>query len=222
MKTEPPIQPEKGLTRAFTFLLVEDHPLVRTGMVHLLQRLGEPVEVFEAGDCSEALALCRQHPDLDLVLLDLGLPGMDGFEGLARFRREFPSLPVVILSASDGPLEVRRAFEQGAQGYLFKTMSPGLMEQALRLVLEGGRYVPPTLLEPAPASPLQQLTPRQRDVLHLLEKGLSNKEIGRQLGLSDNTVRAHAAAIFRTLGVRNRTEAAHKLREYGLLSEDRD
>ena len=203
------------MTRPLTFLLVEDHPLVRSGTAQLLRRLGDCVEVLEAGTCREALALCRQHPDIDLVLLDLALPGMDGFEGLDHFRHQFPSLPVVVLSASDAPGDVRLAMARGAQGYLFKTLPPGVMEQALRLVLEGGVYLPPTVLDPTPPPLLQQLTPRQRDVLFLLEKGLSNKEIGRRLGLTENTVRSHAAAIFRCLGVRNRTEAARWLREQG-------
>ncbi len=200
-------------------LLVDDHPLFREGVVQVLKKLDSQAEVFEASSCEQALLVCRSESDLDLVLLDLSLPGMDGLDGLQDFRQHFPTLPVVILSASEDNHSVRAALERGAQGYLPKSTPSRLMIQAIELILEGGLYVPGGLLKDDVPAP-EVLTPRQRDVLALLIEGKSNKEIARRLALSDNTVRVHAAAIFRTLGVHNRTEAAFAARKLGILDTD--
>lgn len=201
-------------------LLVDDHPLFREGVVQVLKKMDPQAEMFEANSCEQALATCRHEPDLDLVLLDLSLPGMDGLDGLQDLRQHFPTLPVVILSASEDSRSVRAALERGAQGYLPKSTPSRLMIQAIELILEGGLYAPGGLLKDDGESVPEVLTPRQRDVLVLLIEGKSNKEIARQLTLSDNTVRVHAAAIFKTLGVHNRTEAAFAARKLGILNTD--
>ncbi len=203
-------------------LLVDDHPLFREGVAQTLRTLDEAALIYQASRCEEALERLGREPDMDLVLLDLLLPGMDGMDGLLRFRQTFPTLPVVILSASEDRRSVQAALERGAQGYIPKSTPPRIMMQAIRLVLEGGVYTPPGPSgtsgdnEAAPG----RLTPRQREVLALLIEGKSNKEIARLLALSDNTVRVHAAAIFKTLDVRNRTEAAFAARRLGLLDAD--
>ena len=204
-------------------LLVDDHPLFREGVAQTLRALDEAALIYQASRCEEALERLGREPDMDLVLLDLLLPGMDGMDGLLRFRQAFPTLPVVILSASEDRRSVQAALERGAQGYIPKSTPPRIMMQAIRLVLEGGVYTPPGPSgtggggsEAAPG----RLTPRQREVLALLIEGKSNKEIARLLALSDNTVRVHAAAIFKTLDVRNRTEAAFAARRLGLLDAD--
>jgi DNA-binding NarL/FixJ family response regulator len=183
----------------------------------VLARLGEGVVTLEARDAAETLALAAAHPDLDLILLDLAMPGMDGFAGLARLRELRPSVPVVVLSASESQADVRATLEGGAMGFVPKSSTAEVMLSALRLVFSGGVYVPPLVLDragppgkAAGASPLGDdlgLTPRQLDVLALLGEGKANKEIAQALGLTEGTVKLHVSAILRALGVENRTQA---------------
>ena len=182
----------------------------------MLAGLADEVAILEAKDSAEALATVGATPDLDLVLLDLAMPGMDGLAGLRTLRARRPALPVVILSASEEALDVRRAIESGAMGFIPKASSSGVMLGALRLVLSGGVYLPPAYLErsragmtpiTAPSADTLGLTARQHDVLRLLGQGQSNKEIARVLGLAEGTVKLHISAILRALGVANRTRA---------------
>ena len=197
-------------------LVADDHALFREGLSYVLARLGEPVETLQAEDGAAALALAEAHPDVDLVLLDLGMPGVDGLAGLRLLRARCPAVPVVILSGSEEPADVRLALDAGALGFISKSSSPEVMLSALRLVLSGGVYVPPSYIDraqgmavPITASPVDSLglTPRQLDVLRLLGRGHSNKEIARILDLAEGTVKLHISAILRTLGVHNRTRA---------------
>ncbi len=195
-------------------LVADDHALFRDGLRHVLARLGEEVTVLEARDGPEAQALAAAHPDLDLVLLDLAMPGADGLDGLRALRARSPSVPVVILSASEHPRDVRAALEAGAAGFIPKSSTSAVMLSAVRLVFEGGVYVPPAMLgevpargRPSRAGTALGLTPRQREVLALLAEGKSNKEIGQALGLAEGTVKLHVSAILRLLGAENRTQA---------------
>lgn len=198
-------------------LVADDHALFRDGLRYLLGQLGEPVEVLEAKDGAGALELAGAHPDLELVLLDLGMPGIDGLAGLRLLRARCPAVPVVILSGSEEPADVRQALDAGALGFIPKSSTSQVMLNALRLVLSGGMYLPPSYLEraqsgmrvPLAASSVGSLglTPRQLDVLRLLGQGHSNKEIARVLQLAEGTVKLHISAILRALGVDNRTRA---------------
>jgi len=197
-------------------LVADDHALFRDGLRYVLARLGDEVEVLEAKDCTEALALVGSRPDLDLLLLDLAMPGMDGLAGLRVLRARRPSMPVVILSASEEPADVRQALDRGAMGFIPKSSTSSVMLGALRLVLSGGVYLPPAFLDrfqtgrtptAVPSIEALGLTPRQHDVLRLLGKGQSNKEIARVLGLAEGTVKLHISAILRALGVGSRTRA---------------
>ena len=197
-------------------LVADDHALFREGLGYVLRGLGEPVETLHAHDGAAALELAEAHPDLDLVLLDLAMPGIDGLAGLRLLRARYPAMPVVILSGSEEPADVRLALDAGALGFISKSSSADVMLSALRLVLSGGLYVPPSYLErtqgmavPIAASSVDSLglTPRQLDVLRLLGRGHSNKEIARILELAEGTVKLHISAILRTLGVHNRTRA---------------
>ncbi|HEY2337887.1 MAG TPA: response regulator transcription factor [Burkholderiales bacterium] len=197
-------------------LIADDHALFRDGLRYMLAGLADEVTILEAKDSTEALATVGATPDLDLVLLDLAMPGMDGLAGLRALRGRRPALPVVILSASEEPIDVRRAIESGAMGFIPKASSSAVMLGALRLVLSGGVYVPPAYLArsragttpiTAPSADTLGLTPRQHDVLRLLGQGQSNKEIARVLGLAEGTVKLHISAILRALGVSNRTRA---------------
>lgn len=198
-------------------LVADDHALFRDGLRYLLGQLGEALELLEAKDGAEALELARAHPELDLVLLDLGMPGIDGLAGLRLLRARCPAVPVVILSGSEEPADVRQALDAGALGFIPKSSTSQVMLSALRLVLSGGMYLPPSYMleRPAVRMPLAAassveslgLTPRQLDVLRLLGQGHSNKEIARVLDLAEGTVKLHISAILRALGVDNRTRA---------------
>jgi DNA-binding NarL/FixJ family response regulator len=198
-------------------LIADDHALFRNGLRYMLAGLADEVAILEAKDSAEALATVGATPDLDLVLLDLAMPGMDGLAGLRMLRGKRPALPVVILSASEEAADVRRAIESGAMGFIPKASSSAVMLGALRLVLSGGVYVPPAYLERSragttpitapPSGDTLGLTARQHDVLRLLGQGQSNKEIARVLGLAEGTVKLHISAILRVLGVSNRTRA---------------
>lgn len=188
-------------------------------------------EIMEAGDYPEALArtesLARGAPEagLDLILLDLNMPGMPWGEGLERLKAAARDVPIVVLSASDDRRVVMRAVRMGAAGYIPKTSSSQGMMKALELVLRGGVYLPPAMLDDAAAtepsdSPGPVLTPRQREVLSLLAAGKSNKEIARMLDLSEGTVKLHVTAILKALGVANRTSAVVAASQLGLATMD--
>lgn len=194
-------------------LVADDHALFREGMRHLLAQLDQTVEVIEAGSCTEVLSAVEAHPDIELVLLDLTMPGRDGFVTLELLAREHSRLPVVVLSASEDRAAMQRALDSGAVGYIPKTSSAAVMLHALRLVLAGGIYVPPALVQPAPLTAAatvtrtSALTPRQLEVLACVMEGKSNRTIAAQLGLSRATVKAHITAAFKALGVSNRAQA---------------
>jgi len=208
-------------------LIVDDHAIVREGVAAMLRQAGPDTVVLQAGDGAEGVHLAESHPDLDAVFLDLQMPGTDGMSAVPEFGRRRPALPVIVLSSSEDPEDVRRALSLGALGYVPKSALPQTLLSALRLVLAGDVYVPPLMLDATPrgvpAQPAADtgrqgtLTERQLAVLRLLSKGLSNKEIGRALNLSDKTVKAHITVIFKALDVVNRTQAASAARRAALL-----
>jgi len=204
------------------FLVVDDHALIREAMRGVLVELQRDAVVLEAGTCGEAMALIQQHPDLSLMLLDLKLPDRDGFDVMAELRENHPALSVVMLSAFNDRDNVLKALDGGALGFIPKTGSRDVLVSALRLVLAGGVYIPPDILDrtPATAEPGQVaapgrrpspaelgLTGRQVDVLTLMMQGKSNKLICRALDLAEPTVKNHVSAILKALDVSNRTEA---------------
>ncbi len=217
-------------------LIVDDHPLIREALKHVLAVLDANIFLVEAQNFAEGLAAAASNADLDLILLDLGLPDVDGIDALAELRRSYPAVPTVVLSASEHPATVMRAIETGAMGFIPKTTSSHLLLNALRLVLGGGVYLPTEVLRqhrgtPEPAlrlaveasdsgkmlSPREiGLTVRQADVLALLVQGKSNKLICRDLDLAEGTVKIHVTAILRALNVINRTQAVIAVGKLGL------
>jgi DNA-binding NarL/FixJ family response regulator len=208
-------------------LIADDHALFREGMRHVLKQLTDEIEIVEASDCREALAAADTHTDIALVLLDLSMPGLDGFAALETLSREHPALPIVVLSGSENRADMQRALDAGAMGFVPKSASAPVMLSALHLVLAGGIYVPPELVQPGPAAAsvkpesLPSLTPRQVDVLTGIIEGKRNKVIGAELGLSEATVKAHVSAVFKALGVTNRTQAVRAAERLRLGSNAR-
>jgi two-component system nitrate/nitrite response regulator NarL len=214
--------------RAMKLLIVDDHPVLCEGLAALLRQAGPDTAVLLAGDSGQGLSIADAHLDLDAVILDLAMPGIDGMSAILEFGKRRPQLPVIVLSSSEDPRDVRRALASGALGYIPKSASPQTVLAALQLVLSGHVYVPTLLLNETGSTPAEpagdsrpeagaRLTERQIDVLRLLCDGHSNKAIGRMLGLSDKTVKAHVTAIFKTLNVVNRTQAAAAAKQAVLI-----
>jgi DNA-binding NarL/FixJ family response regulator len=203
-------------------LTVEDHGLFRQGLKQLLESLEANVEVLESASAESAReVLAREADTLDLVLLDLALPGARPFELLEEFRRVAPAVPLVVLSATEDRYEVERALGLGAQGYLFKSSSNEALLDGVGRVL-AGEIVAPTRPHGSPRTQPprdEPLTGRQRTVLGLLARGVSNKEIAEALGLTENTVKVHLANIYRALDVTTRTAAVRKAARLGLIDE---
>lgn len=211
-------------------LICDDHAIFRSGLMSVLEELPRAVELEQVSDASSALDRVATG-EIDLVLLDLHMPGMDGWSALREIRARHPTVAVVILSASESAADVRKALDLGAAGFIPKSSDAGLLRAALEVVFSGGVYVPSQLLEPGsgPGRPggepatdrerAQRLTPRQREVLVLISRGLSNREIGDVLGISAGTVKTHVAALLEILDVSNRTEATLVMSELDLDSE---
>ena len=212
-------------------LTVDDHSVFRAGLGPVLKRLDPDVRLFEAHDFNSALKSAEDIPDLDLILLDLMMPGMDAFEGLAAIHRLVPHVPLVVVSMVEDRRDVLRAVELGALGYIPKTAGLDEMHEALRQVLSGAIYLPPAILRTtrttltnhgSAASRAKSddeawnaLTKRQRDVVEYLARGLTNSEIADELGLSESTIRVHVSTILDRLGLSNRTQVAVWADRYG-------
>ena len=207
-------------------LIADDHALFRRGLSLLLHQLYPDAELAEAIDIAGALALGDRLAQCDVVLLDVTMPGMEGFAGVERLHAAAPAARIVMLSASADLPSIRKAMAAGARGYVLKSRSGETLRHAIALVMAGEVYVPPVVLaeldrpqggSELPAdSPLRSLTERQRQTLLLLVQGLSNKEIARQLGLLESTVKAHLKVILKKLGAGNRTQAALLATQMGL------
>lgn len=204
-------------------LVIDDHPLFREGLLSVLQQLLPGGEVLGVDDAQAGLVMAQEHPQIKLVLVDRQLPKMNGLAAIPLFQQCLPGIPVVVISASEQATDARAAFAAGARGFVPKSSKPQTILNALRLVIDGGMYVPPMLLDAIPGkagnlsgtSDVDEfgLTQRQRQVLAKLCAGLSNKEIGRDLNLAENTVKVHIAGIFKALGVMSRTQAMLVARE---------
>ncbi len=194
------------------FIIADDHPLFRDALKQILARDMPDVELAEAGTLDEVVAAVEEK-DTDLILLDLKMPGVQGFSGLIYLRAQFPDIPVVVVSASEETAIIRRAISFGASGFIPKSASAEQMQAALRAVLAGEVAVPEDVsLEEDEetgdmARRLSTLTPQQMRVLMMLREGLLNKQIAYELGVSEATIKAHVSAILQKLGVESRTQA---------------
>jgi len=212
-------------------LLADDHALIRSGLRSELASLAATVDFIEAWDAASLRQMFEQHRDLDLALVDLTMPGMQGARSITALRADYPIVPLIVVSGVDAASEVQAVLRAGAAGYIPKSAIPQVMLQAIKLVLAGGLYLPPQLMhmlndtaadridanpaasaDDVDASRLELLSPRQREVFALLAKGLSNKMIARQLDITEGTVKSHVATIFDVLHVHNRVSAVAEAR----------
>jgi len=214
-------------------LLVDDHVLFREGMRYVLQQLPGTTEILDAGNFPDGLKLAEQHPELDLALLDLNMPGSEGAISIKYFHQRYPHIPVVVVSCEESRGIMEKVMNYGAMGFVCKNVTAPVMLSAVNLVLSGGVYIPPQILRQrnsvAPREPAQVdrrslhtneygLTSRQMEVLTLLAAGLSNKEIASQMCLAEGTVKIHIAATYQMLRVGSRMEAVRVAEQLGLIS----
>ncbi|MCD9095336.1 response regulator transcription factor [Luteimonas fraxinea] len=196
-----------------TILVADDHPLLRAAVLHALRDSLGQIRVIEAATASALEPALDAHPDIELVLLDLTMPGARGLSSLVWLRGERPELPVVVISSNDHPRTVRRVQQFGASGFISKSAPAESIGQAVANVLDGGSWFPPLTAERSEedaqlATRLAQLTPQQFRVLLGIADGLLNKQIAHQLGLAENTVKVHVTAILKKLECHSRTQAA--------------
>jgi DNA-binding NarL/FixJ family response regulator len=195
-------------------LIADDHPLFRGALREAVNGLFARAEIGEAGTFEEVTELLERGGDIDLVLLDLRMPGVRGFSGLMYLRAQYPGLPVVVVSGNDDPAVIRRCMEFGASGFIPKTLGVEALRDAVGRVLRGEVWTPPDVdlargsdADAALIARLATLTPQQVRVLMMLSGGLLNKQIAYELGVSEATVKAHVSAILQKLGVESRTQA---------------
>jgi DNA-binding NarL/FixJ family response regulator len=199
----------------YRLVIADDHPLFRGALREAVTGLFELADIAEAGTFNEVAELLEHGGDVDLVLLDLTMPGVRGFSGLMYLRAQYPGVPVIVVSANDDPAAIRRCMEFGASGFIPKTLGVEAMRGAISGILGGGVWTPPdvdlTAGSDAETAALMArmatLTPQQVRVLMMLSEGLLNKQIAYQLGVSEATVKAHVSAILQKLGVESRTQA---------------
>ncbi|WP_336933502.1 response regulator transcription factor [Acinetobacter bereziniae] len=200
-------------------LIVDDHPLFRHALIQAVRYSLPQAQISETAAVNEFYERLENGPEPDLVLLDLNLPGASGFSALVHVRAQYPAIPIIVVSAHEEASIIQRAIAHGAMGYIPKSAHPSHIGEAIRQVLEGEIWLPPNLPtsnmnfdpraadETALAERIQSLTPQQFRVLMMVAEGLLNKQIAYELDVSEATIKAHVTAIFRKLGVQNRTQA---------------
>jgi DNA-binding NarL/FixJ family response regulator len=205
----------KRFAQAVRLVIADDHPLFRGALREAVSGLLEKADIAEAGSFEEVTKLLERDAEIDLILLDLSMPGVRGFSGLMYLRAQYPSVPIIVVSASDDPAVIRRCMDFGASGFIPKTVGIETMRTAVERVFDGGIWTPPDIDLGARSdaqtaelvSRFASLTPQQVRVLMMLSEGLLNKQIAYELGVSEATVKAHVSAILQKLGVESRTQA---------------
>jgi len=200
---------------AYRLVIADDHPLFRGALREAVTGLLDGADISEAGTFDQVVELLERSGEVDLVLLDLRMPGTRGFSGLMYLRAQFPGVPVIVVSANDDPAAIRRCMDFGASGFIPKTLGVEAMRAAISRILDGGVWTPPDIDLRAGSdndtaallTRMATLTPQQVRVLMMLSEGLLNKQIAYQLGVSEATVKAHVSAILQKLGVESRTQA---------------
>jgi DNA-binding NarL/FixJ family response regulator len=199
----------------YRLVIADDHPLFRGALREAVSGLFAKADIAEAGTFDEVAELLERDGELELVLLDLAMPGVRGFSGLMYLRAQYPGVPVIVVSANDDPAAIRRCMEFGASGFIPKTLGVDAMRSVIARILDGGVWTPPDVDLKAGSDAaiadlmtrMASLTPQQVRVLMMLSEGLLNKQIAYQLDVSEATVKAHVSAILQKLGVESRTQA---------------
>ncbi len=194
-------------------LIVDDHVLFRDGLKYVLDALGDDISILEASTSDASIPLLKANPDIDLLLVDLNMPGKGGLAVLKECRINYSMIPVVIVSGSKNKQDIQQAMDMGAMGFIPEDINSRLMINILHLVLSGGLYFPQIIS----CDDKALFTPRQREVLEFIVEGYSNKVIAAKMDISEVTVKMHVTAIFKILEVTNRTQAAMTTKENGLL-----
>jgi len=210
-------------------LIADDHPLYRMALSGLLTQLDKKTDIIDCNDFDELQAeMAADSPKPDLIVLDVRMPGKSFEDVLTELKNDFPLIPVVVISASEEISVMTKAIKLGADGYIPKSSTREVLISAIRLVLSGGKYIPSQAFAMSVQDPVSQsnavktgtenathsLTKRQKNVLDLMSKGQSNREIAEALNLAESTIKVHITAIFRTLGVNNRTQAVLHAKEF--------
>ena len=207
------------MATGFTFVIADDHPLFRGALIQALAGMAQGGQILEAGDFEGVKSLMSENHDIDIVLLDLTMPGASGLSGLVALRGIDSAIPIIVVSAHDDPTTIRRSLDLGASGFISKSASMDQIRSAVQAVMDGGVAVPDGLDLGEEGDPeisdliarLQTLTPQQTRVLGMLAEGLLNKQIAYELTVSEATIKAHVSAILQKLGVDSRTQAVIKL-----------
>jgi DNA-binding NarL/FixJ family response regulator len=211
------------LPQGYKFVIADDHPLFRGALKQAIGGMADDGVVLEAGDFEAAKKIVAENEDLDLVLLDLSMPGASGLSGLISLRGVHAEVPMVVVSAHDDPETIRRALDLGASGFISKSASMEDIRKAVQTVLDGGISAPGGIDLGVEQDPeisdlirrLQSLTPQQTRVLGMLAEGLLNKQIAYELNVSEATIKAHVSAVLQKLGVDSRTQAVIQLSKIG-------
>lgn len=206
-----------------TIVIADDHPLFRDALAQAIKGVGRNLSLKMATTFHELEELAAGQGDIELVLLDLNMPGSRGLSGLLRLRAEYPAIPVAVVSAADDAPTIRRALKLGASGFIPKSLDMAGIRTAIRAVLSGEIFAPAAIADDAEdqaffalAERLKSLTPQQSKVLGMLGEGLLNKQIAYELGVSEATVKAHVSAVLLKLGVDSRTQAVIAINRLGL------
>lgn len=205
--------------------IADDHPLFRSALLTVINQHFADTIISESSDIDSTLQALKGNTDIDMLLLDLHMPGSDGLYGLVTIREKYPSVPVVVVSANDDKDTINRAIGHGAGGYIPKSLSAETLHEAIASVIDGEQWIPPLMKrhvvpisakEKSFAERVSTLTPQQYRVLCYIREGWLNKQIGFEMGITEATVKAHITAIFRKLGVSNRTQAVVELSKIAL------
>ncbi len=215
--------------QAETVIVADDHPLFRAAIKEALESEHGEIDFLEANSFETLQALVEVTPEVDLVLLDLHMPGVSGFTGLIFLCKRYPSIPVVMISANEDPMVIRRALDHGASGFIPKSSSIETITEAINAILMGEIWSPKSVQSDLPggnvsemelAERLTQLTPQQFKVLMMMSQGLLNKQIAYDLSVSEATIKAHVTAIMNKLGVSNRTQAVLAAQHLAVTNPD--
>ncbi len=206
-------------------LIADDHALFRDGLSLQLEKIAPQAVINQAANFSQALKIIDSAPDTDLVIIDLDMPDMKWEDGLKELRAKAANSRIVVISASEDSRDIKRVIEMGICGYIPKRSETKVLMSALKLIMDGGTYLPPSIIEAAAAvedgrlrrSGGKTLTPRQAEVLDYVAEGMSNKQIAYKMGVSEATVKLHINALLRAVGATNRTQAVIIAQKMGLI-----